>query len=52
MSNNLFSKVTKSVLMLAMAAGLPAGLVSCSDDFHYVSPKISGAAFDPSGNSF
>lgn len=48
MSNNLFSKVTKSVLMLAMAAGLPAGLVSCSDDFHYVSPKISGTAFDPS----
>lgn len=48
MSNNLFCKVTKSVLMLAMAAGLPAGLVSCSDDFHYESPKISGAAFDPS----
>lgn len=44
MSNN----VTKSILMLAMAAGLPAGLVSCSDDFHYESPKISGAAFDPS----
>ena len=46
--SNLLSKMTKSVLMLTMAAGLPIGLVSCSDDYHYETPKISGPAFDPS----
>jgi len=46
--SELLSKMTKSVLVLAMAAGLPMGLVSCSDDYHYETPKISGAAFDPS----
>ena len=40
--------MTKSMLMLAMAAGLPVGLVSCTDDYHYETPKISGDAFDPS----
>ena len=46
--SELLSKMTKSVLMLVMAAGLPMGLVSCSDDYHYETPKITGAAFDPS----
>lgn len=46
--SELLSKMTKSVLMLAMAAGLPMGLASCSDDYHYETPKISGEAFDPS----
>ncbi len=46
--SNLLSKMTKSMLMLAMAAGLPVGLVSCTDDYHYETPKISGDAFDPS----
>jgi len=46
--SNLLSKMTRSMLMLTMAAGLPVGLVSCSDDYHYETPKVSGEAFDPS----
>lgn len=46
--SNLLSKMTRSMLMLTIAAGLPVGLVSCSDDYHYETPKVSGEAFDPS----
>lgn len=44
---NFLNKLTRSLLLLS-AAGISWGFVSCSGDYHYETPKISGEAFDPS----